>query len=83
MAILARTEEAVPFPLSMRQEPLEQARKLKELGKTSGERMARLLALAIGEPRDGSMSEEERLGAAARILLEGFEEEEMGEEEGI
>jgi hypothetical protein len=72
MAILTRTEEAVPFPLSMRQEPVEQVRKLKELGKSSRERMGRIVAIAIGDP-DSEMSEEEKLDAAAGVLLDEYE----------
>lgn len=75
MAILVRTEDVVPFPLSMRREPAEQAQKLKELGKSSAERRSRLLALAVGE-----MTDEERLEAAAKALLDHFEEEPDTEE---
>lgn len=80
MMVLVRTDEAVPFPLSMRQEPAEQARRLKELGKSSRERTGRLMAIAVGEPVGDEMSDEERLDAAAEALLEGYESEETGEE---
>ncbi len=78
MAILTRTEDTVPFPLSMRQEPAEQARRLKNLGKSSAERLARIMAVAadeLDEPTD-----EERLDAAAEALLDNFEEEPDTEE---
>lgn len=67
MAILVRTEETVLPPLSTRPEPTGQAEKLKELGKSSSERMGRLVALAAAlgdEPTD-----EEKLEEAARALL--------------
>jgi hypothetical protein len=80
MSILVRTEDTVPLPLSMRQEPAEQAKKLKDLGKSSAERMECLIALAadlIGE----EVTDEEKLEEAAQALLGQFEEEEMDEEE--
>jgi len=80
MVILTRTEEVVPFPLSMRQEPVEQAKKLKELGKSSKERMNRLVTIAVGRSAGEEMSEEEKLDVAAEALLEGFESEETEEE---
>jgi hypothetical protein len=80
MSILVRTEDAVPPPLSIRQEPVEQTKKLKDLGKTSAERMECLIALAtdlIGE----EVTDEEKLEEAAQVLLRQFEAEEMDEEE--
>jgi hypothetical protein len=81
MAILVRTDETVPFPLSMRQEPVEQAKKLKELGgKTSAERLEHIIALAVGElGGEEGMTDEEKLDAAAEALLGQFEAEEMEE----
>lgn len=82
MVILVRTDEDVPPPLSMRQEPTGQAEKLKELGKrSSAERMGYLMAVAAGELFDDEPSEEERLDRAAQALLESFEQEETEEEE--
>jgi len=72
MVILERTDETVPFPLSMRQEPLEQARKLKDLGKSSAFRRAGIITLAIAD-----MSDEEKLDAAAEAMLREYEDEEM------
>jgi hypothetical protein len=80
MAVLVRTDEVVPFPLSMRQEPMGQAQKLRELGKSSKARMGRLVTIAAGELSDEEMSEEEKLDTAAEALLKGFESEETEEE---
>lgn len=74
MSILVRSDEEVPLPLSLRQEPTEQAKKLKDLGKTSAERIERIMALA-------RMSDEEKLDAAAEALLGQFEAEEAAEAE--
>jgi len=82
MSILVRSEDVVPVPLSLRQEPAEQARKLKELGKTSAERMGRIMALAVGElGGEEGITDEEKLDAAAEALLGQFEAEEMETEE--
>lgn len=78
MVILVRTEDEVPFPLSMRREPVEQAKKLKDLGKSSADRRRRLMALAVSEATD-----EERLEAAAKALLEHFEDAEEPDTEEV
>lgn len=76
MSMLVRTEDTVPPPLSIRQEPVEQTKKLKDLGKSSAERMECLITLAadlIGE----EVTDEEKLEEAAQALLGQFEAEEM------
>ena len=79
MVVLVRTEEVVPPPLSLRQEPVEQARKLKELGTKSSTRVGRIIAMAVALG-DGDPTDEEKLGEAAEALLGEFEAEEMESE---
>jgi len=79
MSILVRTDEVIPLPLSLRQEPTRTVEKLKDLGKTSTERMERIMALAT--ELDEGITDEEKLEEAAQALLGQFEAEEMEMEE--
>ena len=62
MVILVRTDQEVPPPLSIRQQPIEQAKKLKEMSRSSEERIRRIVVLAE--------TDEEKLEEAAEELLE-------------
>lgn len=72
MAILVRTEEVVPSPMSLRPEPAEQARKLKDLSKSTALRRSLLMAFATDAFEDET--EEEMLEEAAEKLLGEYEE---------
>jgi len=73
MSILVRTDETVPSPMSLRPEPAEQARKLRELSKSTARRWSFLKAFAA-DMLEGE-TEEEMLEEAAEKLLGEYEAE--------
>jgi hypothetical protein len=77
MAILVRTDEVVPPPLSLRPEPAGQARKLKDLGKSSAMRRSLLAAFAAEAFGDEAAAEKMLEEAAEELLGEHGEDEQV------